>query len=210
MAKEPVKVKVCGLTRLEDAQCAVDLGAWALGFIFYPKSKRLVSAEKVAQIIGRLKKSKAKTVGVFVNPTLDEIGDVLAEVDLTTLQLHGNETAEFVKTVKMMFPGIEIIKATRLGEPLPQVNANFTLLDHADSKDWGGTGQKVDWAAAAKLNIKNLILAGGLDSRNIKEALEKVKPYAVDLSSGLESAPGIKNEMKMIEFFDVIDDEENL
>ncbi len=206
------EIKVCGLTRFEDAALALKLGAWSLGFIFYSGSKRAVTASQVSEILENLKRSlpenQIRAVGVFVNPTLDEIRNVMANVPLQGIQLHGNESVAFCQEVKALYPNLMIIKAARLADYTPQQyhdpSINFILVDHQTDEEWGGTGQTVDWQKASQLKVpshQKLILAGGLDSNNAQDAIFTVQPYALDLSSGLETSPGVKSAEKLNSFF---------
>ena len=118
--------------------------------------------------------------------------------------MHGKETAEFCIQARNRFPNLEIIKATRLGEPVFSFESDYTLLDHGSDQNWGGTGQTVDWKAAHLFKKENLILAGGITFLNALEAMRIVQPFALDLSSGVESAPGIKSQEKLIQFFKTV------
>jgi phosphoribosylanthranilate isomerase len=202
-------VKICGLTRAEDAQLARKLGAWALGFIFYPPSGRFISAGKAAEIIARLPRP-APTVGVFVNQT-DEAIATAQDIRLNGIQLHGDETPDDCRRAKKE-TGCFIIKALRLKTEadLAQIDglagaADYMLLDAAATAEYGGTGKTADWdlAARAVQAYKKIpfILAGGIRADNIVQALHAVKPYALDLSSGVESAPGIKDAEKLAALF---------
>ena len=203
-----MNVKICGLTRFEDAKRAVELGAWALGFIFYPKSKRYISPESVQSILTALPDTAVniKKVGVFVNPSLEELKTaVQTAAAMTAIQLHGNETEAFCQLVKETFPNIEVIKAMKPEAALEiETNADYVLIDHISEEAWGGTGQTVDWKKAAQIHSKKLILAGGLNAKNIKEAIQQVHPFSVDLSSGVEESPGIKSHEKLSEFFKAV------
>jgi phosphoribosylanthranilate isomerase len=201
------QIKICGLTRREDAELARSLGAWALGFIFYSKSPRFILPARVKEILksfeGKSLSSQAiKTVGVFVNPTLDELSEVVTLSGINTIQLHGNESVELIESVRKKFPAHLIIKAFRLEQYVADFPSDYQLLDSASNDAWGGTGLTVDWKKAANLRHPSLILAGGLNAENIAQAIAAVKPFAVDVSSGVESAPGIKSEQKLKSFFE--------
>ena len=197
-----VRIKICGLTRIEDASLATELGAWALGFIFYPPSPRYIEPKKVAQILEQLKNSTIKSVGVFVNPTLNELKDVVATSKINTIQLHGNESAEFCEEVKKTFPLLEMIKAIRIDEPQKSTSlTDYQLIDSISDQAWGGTGKTVDWEKAAKIAGKPVILAGGINPENILKAMKEVKPFALDVSSGVETSPGVKSAQKLRELF---------
>lgn len=190
----PLRVKICGITNLSDALAAVDAGADALGFMFYNRSKRSVTADVVAKITRELPPFILR-VGVFVDPSADQVQETAVRCGLTTLQFHGSETPEFCSQFTL-----PVIKAFRLTDKssldqLGRYHATAWLLDSAVPDQLGGTGQKGDWAlahAATKLG-RPVILAGGLTPQNVKQAVREVRPYAVDVSSGVESAPGRKD-----------------
>jgi phosphoribosylanthranilate isomerase len=196
-----VKVKICGITSAEDALAAVDAGADALGFMFYAPSPRCVTRESAAPIIRRLPPFVAK-VGVFVNPTAEEVRQAIADCGLDTLQFHGEEPPEFCSQF-----GLRALKAFRVQGPetlktLPDYSGVAWLLDSFVAGARGGTGHTFNWdiaAQAAKLGGR-VILAGGLTPENVADAVRKVRPYAVDVSSGVESAPGKKDAAKVRAF----------
>ena len=197
-----VKVKICGITHIEDALAAVEAGADALGFMFYEKSPRNVSAKTAQDIIRRLPPFVAK-VGVFVSAAEETIRKAVAECGLDTLQFHGNETPEFCRK----FAPIKIYKAFRIQnleslQPLPAYETDAWLLDSFAADRMGGTGAKFNWDLAfeAKKLGRPIILAGGLTPENVADAIRGVRPYAVDVSSGVESKPGKKDAMKMQAF----------
>ena len=196
-----VKVKICGITNAEDAVAAVDAGADALGFMFYPPSPRGVTREVAAQIIRQLPPFVAK-VGVFVNPSEEEVRLAITGCGLDTLQFHGEESPEFcrqfgLKTLKAFrVQGLETLKL------LPTYSTMAWLLDSFVAGTRGGTGNTFNWeiaAQAVKLGGR-VILAGGLTPENAAEAVRKVRPYALDVSSGVESAPGRKDAAKVRAF----------
>lgn len=199
------RIKICGLTRAEDAALARDAGAWALGFIFYPKSKRYITPAAAAGIAP----PDAQCVGVFVNQMAD-IDAAVKHLPLFAVQLHGDETPEDAKALRSRFGGA-IIKAFRLqsAADLAQIDgwqhaADYILLDAAVAGQYGGTGHTADWAlaAAAKQAGLPLILSGGIDAANIIAAQDAVAPFAFDLASGVESAPGIKDAAKIKTLFE--------
>ncbi len=199
------RVKICGLTRLEDAQQAQDLGAWALGFIFYPKSKRFVTAEAATAIIPKL---TTQCFGVFVNQT-DEALALAKSIPLSGLQLHGDETPDECRKARANFSGT-LIKALRpkSREDLAVIAAykgivDYILLDAAADGHYGGSGATTDWQLAqdAKVYGVPVILAGGLNPDNIAAAA-KAGADVLDLSSGVEAAPGIKDPAKMKALFE--------
>ncbi len=198
-----VKVKICGITKENDAKLAVSLGAWAIGFILYPKSPRYVSNSRVKEILSSLDRHPYLKVGVFVNPTLEEVKRTVNETGINAVQLHGNETVEFCASVKGAIPGITVIKAIRLGEVDVKVpSIDFYLLDAQSDSEWGGTGKRIDWKAASEFKTRPFLLAGGLKPENVKDALDTVKPDGIDLSSGVEISPGVKSEEKLRSLFE--------
>tara|TARA_B100001123_G_scaffold439904_2_gene577746 strand:+ start:1562 stop:2176 length:615 start_codon:yes stop_codon:yes gene_type:complete len=197
-----VAVKVCGLTRVADAVLAADLGASAIGCVFWDKSPRFVAPSVAARIREALP-SHVAVVGVFVNSSLARIEEVRTEVGLNGIQLHGNETQEFCESLSG-----DVIRAVTLEnendlDDLVELPKSWTLLlDAHDPVRRGGTGRVVNWTLAARLAARRrLFLAGGLKADNIAEAVRMVRPYGVDISSGLESQPGVKCEQLMKEFF---------
>ncbi|BHH83518.1 phosphoribosylanthranilate isomerase [Desulforhopalus sp. 52FAK] len=197
------RVKICGMTRLEDAHTAVSHGVDALGFIFYHKSPRCVELTVAKNIIQSLPPFVDK-VGVFVNASLDEVKKA-AEVGLTAIQLHGDESPEYCAQLREMSICSYIIKAFRVGStstaadfsPYDQVVDSF-LLDTYVSGAKGGTGEVFDWSIVEKLLLQRpVLLAGGLAPDNIKAAIESAQPYCLDINSGVEVSPGIKDPQKI-------------
>jgi phosphoribosylanthranilate isomerase len=189
------KVKICGITRLPDALAAVEAGADALGFMFYEGSKRNLSPAAAAAIIRALPPFVAK-VGVFVNASAETVRAVVAECGLDTLQFHGEETPEFCR----QFAPLKVIKAFRIQDaaslkPLPDFAVDAWLLDSYVAGQRGGTGERFNWelAAQAKELGRPVILAGGLTPENVADAVQQVWPFGVDVSSGVETAPGQKD-----------------
>lgn len=189
------KVKICGITRLPDALAAVEAGADALGFMFYEGSKRNLPPAAAAAIIRALPPFVAK-VGVFVNASADTVRAVVAECGLDTLQFHGEETPEFCR----QFAPLKVIKAFRIQDsaslrPLPDFAVDAWLLDSYVAGQRGGTGERFNWelAAQAKELGRPVILAGGLTPENVADAVQQVWPFGVDVSSGVETAPGLKD-----------------
>ena len=199
----PTRVKICGLTRLEDAQQAVDLGAAALGFNFYPPSPRYIEPEAARAMVQSLP-PLVTSVGVFANET--DAGHVISiarEAGATAVQLHGPGFPELQEllsafTLVVAAPVREGFKAEALGK----FRANAYLLDAFDADRLGGTGRTFDWNAAREAKRYGpIILAGGLTPENVSRAVRVVRPYAVDVASGVESAPGIKDSAKLRAFF---------
>lgn len=196
-----VKVKICGITNLTDAVVAVEAGADALGFIFYPKSPRYISFEDAARIIRELRVSIPK-VGVFVNASREDVLAAQEECQLSVLQFHGDETPEFCAE----FTG-QTWKAFRVNGPetLNQLAAYRTtawLLDAWSPAMPGGTGERFDWdlALEAQKAGRPIVLAGGLTPENVRSAVRRVQPMGVDVSSGVEMAPGKKDPAKVKAF----------
>jgi phosphoribosylanthranilate isomerase len=200
-----VQVKVCGITNPDDARASVDAGAYALGFNFYPKSPRYIEPVQAARIIEQLPKS-VLAVGVFVNESNSEaIQTAVQTAGVRAVQLHGDESPSFCKTLTGLF----VIKALRVDHDFdPAEAATFktdaVLLDAFGAGMYGGSGKIFDWTVAARTKplVKKLFLAGGLNSTNVGQAIITVRPYAVDVCSGVESAPGQKDVKKLSAFMD--------
>jgi phosphoribosylanthranilate isomerase len=192
-------VKVCGITRLTDALHAVRAGATALGFVFWPHSPRYVTPERAAEIIGELPSSMV-TVGVFVNEPLDGIRDVVAKSRIMTVQLHGDEPPAYADGLG--WPIIRSVSVEEANEACPAWPAEtLFLLDAVDPVRRGGTGGQVDWIQAASVARDwRILLAGGLTHENVAEAIAIVRPYGVDVSSGVEHSPGVKDFDKVSRF----------
>jgi len=198
-----VKVKICGLTRCDDAGAAAEAGADALGFMFYEPSPRHVTCAQAAEIIRGLPPFVAK-VGVFVDPTEELVHRAVAECGLDTLQFHGHEPPKFCRKF-----GLKVIKAFRIRDldslqslPAYATDADAWLLDRFVPGQPGGTGARFNWdlALEAKKLGRPIVLAGGLTPENVGEAVRQVRPFAVDVSSGVEAAPGQKDLRKMRAF----------
>jgi phosphoribosylanthranilate isomerase len=195
------RVKVCGITRLDDAISAVDSGADAIGFVFYEKSPRHIKREKAADIAEKLPPFVTK-VALFVNASDEEIRSVLDLVPVDILQFHGDETPEKCRSF-----GWPYIKAVRMYDDvdLLQISGDYfdasaLLLDSFVEGTQGGTGKTFDWSCVPFNLNKRIILAGGLTARNVADAISKVSPYAVDVSGGVEIEKGIKDAAKIEEF----------
>lgn len=195
-----VRVKVCGITRIEDVAACVAAGADALGFVFTPRSKRCV-ADDVAATLARAVPAFVSRVGLFMDQEADEVRRVLATVSLSLLQFHGGETAAFCEQF-----GRPYLKAVAMGGGAdwratvaahPHAAA-FLFDSHAPGAP-GGTGQAFDWSLLAGIDAP-VVLAGGLTCENVAAAVRRVRPWAVDVSSGVEDAPGVKNHGKIREF----------
>ena len=197
------RVKVCGIRRSEDAGLAVDLGASALGFIFWPSSPRFVEPDRAQTIVEGLPPFVA-SVGVFVDQPPDYVEGVARALKLSVVQLHGREAAS-----DYALGGWTIVKAIALGSDTQAESALShvprgvgVLLDAHDPVRKGGTGRTIDWAVASRLaRMRPIILSGGLTADNVRDAIDTVRPYAVDVSSGVESGPGVKDADKLRAFF---------
>lgn len=196
------KIKICGITNKIDAVAATELCVDSLGFVFYDKSKRYVTPPMAEDIINELPAGMAK-VGVFVNETKENVIKIAEDTLLDTLQFHGDEPPEYCRSFS---PKYKVIKAFRLKDKsdLKKVNdydTDYYLFDTYESGSAGGTGKRFDWSILKDFEIlKPMILSGGLDPENVARAIKEVAPYGVDVSSGVESAPG-KKDMKLLKRF---------
>ncbi len=194
------RIKICGITNIEDALAAVEAGADALGFVFYDKSPRFVSPIEVQKIIAELPPFVVR-VGLFVNEPEVQIRRIMAAAELDVVQLHGDEPPE-----NCLFEPLRVIKALRVRdaaslEGADRYQVSALLLDAWCDENYGGTGKSFDWQLAKRLTGKRpLILAGGLNPENVIDAVRLVKPYAVDVSTGVENAPGVKDADKIRAF----------
>jgi phosphoribosylanthranilate isomerase len=202
------RFKVCGLTRFEDAELATELGAWALGTILWPGSERACDPAEAARIAAAMRR-RAEVVGVFVNQPLEEVCGMVEGLNLTMAQLHGDEGPSFCGEVARR-TGAKVIKAARVrsGEDIQHLEAfhtDFHLLDAYKAGRWGGTGDVFDWdlVRARRSNVP-LILSGGLTPENVRDAVAAVHPFAVDVASGTESAPGVKDPEKLRAFAEAV------
>ena len=192
------KIKICGITNLEDAKAAIDFGADALGFVFFRESPRAISPQKAALIIAKLP-AFTTTVGVVVDKPLDEIQNIVNETGIDVIQLHGDESPESCRLQRRVIKGIRV-KSLESLEPLKSYQdlVSAFLLDTYAPHMPGGTGQAFNWDIAIEAkNFGRIILAGGLTPENISEAIRRVNPYAVDVSSGVELVKGKKDLQKM-------------
>jgi phosphoribosylanthranilate isomerase len=203
-AAEPTRVKICGITRVQDARLAEKLGAWALGFNFYKESPRSVSPADAWKIRRKLELT-TEAVGLFVNWKPEVIITLVHALELDAVQMHGDESP---KQVAYCEDDLPVFKAFRVGPRFSMSEfrrfsrATAFLLDSAQRGQFGGTGKSFDWSIAKNAAKKHrIILAGGLTPENVAEAILTVRPYAVDVASGVESRPGIKDPGKLREFF---------
>jgi phosphoribosylanthranilate isomerase len=202
-------VKICGLTRLQDAELAVQMGAWAIGMIFYEGSARRCSLAQ-AQAISQALRRKTQVVGVFVNESLPRVVEIAEQMQLAIVQLHGDEGPSFCAEVARR-TGAKVCKAAQVADAgdvraIERFRVDFHLLDASSETGLrGGTGAVFDWTLLAHRRSRvPLILGGGLTAGNVAQAVATVRPFAVDVASGVESSPGIKDETKMRAFFDAV------
>ena len=191
-------IKICGITRPEDAQAAVDAGANAVGFVFWPDSPRRVSVDVAKRIAA---KTRVTTVGVFVDQPADEVNAIAEEVGLGVVQLHGTESVDYARSIAR-----PVWKALTLDARVDSWPADIViLLDAHDPVRKGGTGRTIDWKRAAEIATRRkVVLAGGLKPENVGEALANVQPYGIDVSSGVEKAPGIKDVGRLQALFEAV------
>ena len=201
-------MKICGLTRPEDADLAVSGGAWAIGMIFFDESPRRVDLETAAAIATENRR-RCEVVGVFVNAPLDDVLATLGSVPLTALQFHGDEGPAYCAEAARR-TGLKVMKAVRAKDThavraLTAYKTDFHMLDAYVPGSYGGTGERFDWElGAAHPGRPPLVLSGGLTPENVTEALAVVSPFAVDVASGVEAAPGVKDPDRMRRFFEAV------
>jgi phosphoribosylanthranilate isomerase len=201
-----MRVKICGVTNLDDAAEAVRLGAWAVGLIHFAESPRVVEQAEAVRIAAAFRR-KCEVVGVFVNPELDEVAKAVEDAGLTMVQLNGNEGPSFCAEVARK-TGVKVIKAVHVASAADVHGAeafrtDFHLFDRKGKGLWGGTGEAFDWDLLAEHRSEvPAILAGGLRPENVAEAIATVHPFAVDVASGVEAEPGRKDHAAMTAFFE--------
>ena len=196
------KIKICGITRLEDAQFCAAHGVDFLGFIFVPDSPRYVEPERAAAIVARL--SGPKFVGVFRDAAPAHVREVARVAQLDLVQLHGSESDDDIREI-----GLPAIKALRVGDTLPDTtsapSAEWLLFDTLDERRGGGTGRRFDWSLlAAYPRTQPFFLSGGINPDNVAAAIDHVRPDAIDVSSGVEVSPGVKHYDKLKTLFERI------
>ncbi len=199
------RIKFCGITRAEDAAIAAELGVDAIGLVFYAGSPRYVTISQAVEIVSNLS-AFVSVVGLFVDAQEAEIREVLDNVQIDCLQFHGDEPPEacrrynkrYIKAIRMR-ENTNVLSVTRRYN-----DADGLLLDayHPDAK--GGTGGRFDWGMVPEVSLLPIILAGGLEASNVRMAIKEVNPYALDVSSGIESGKGIKNKAKMTAFINAV------
>ncbi len=203
-----VRIKICGITNEQDALKAARLGAWALGFIFYKKSPRFISPFKAKKIMDELPPF-VTPVGVFVNHNLGAMRDIINHTGIRVVQLHGDEDHHFCNRLKRY--NVKVIKVFRVGESfdarqLADYKVDAFMFDTLDKDAFGGTGKTFDWRMLKELKSQNvpIILSGGLNSQNVFEPVNELRPYAVDVNSSVEEAPGKKDPKKVQQFIDIV------
>ena len=195
-----MKVKICGITNMDDAYSAISNGADALGFIFYPGSKRYIHPERAKEIIDSLPFFTMK-IGVFVKEVPKTVNNIASTLGLNAVQLHGEEGTDYLERIKH-----PVIKAVRVKdfldvEKLKMYEKYTILLDAFSEKGYGGNGETFDWNKVPEKVMNRVILAGGISEDNLEHVYNKIKPQAVDLSSSIEILPGIKDHAKINSFF---------
>jgi phosphoribosylanthranilate isomerase len=207
-----VRVKICGITNIEDALASCEYGADALGFIFHRKSPRFVEPDVAIEIVKAIPPF-VTTVGVFVDTDANTINDIVKAVGLQVVQLHGNEPPEFCKNINgkiiktFRIKGMRVVNIGRgeqgVNKEMERYNVSAYLLDTFKENIEGGTGITFNWGVARDAaKAGKIVLAGGLTPENIKQAINIVMPYAVDVSSGVEESPGKKDLKKVMEFIE--------
>ncbi len=220
------QIKICGITNLQDAMIAAEAGADLLGFIFYPPSPRYIAPEHARAIVNQLGALNIapQFVGVFVNASLEHMRAVIATAQIDFAQLHGDESADMVNQTRQVsknLSGLAVYKALRPRDAdaarvqietyRGAVNGAVPafLIDAYDAKQYGGTGKRVDWDIARDIaRAFPILLAGGLTSENVADAIRVVQPWGVDVSSGVERAPGLKDHAKVKEFIRAVKSDE--
>ncbi len=199
-----IHVKICGITSFNDAIMATNYGASALGFIFYEKSPRYINPEILKTWISNVP-SSVKKVGVFVNKDVDKVNKIAEELNLGMVQLHGDESPEYCN--QMIRPVIKVFRVNNKFDSnmLKNYQVSTFLFDTYNKENHGGTGESFDWQSILQLNTETpVILSGGLNADNVLEGIEVVKPSAVDVNSGVETAPGKKDEEKIKNLFTIL------
>jgi len=204
------RVKICGVSDPADARRVADLGAWALGMIFWPQSPRACALD-TAEAIGAELQRRLELVGVFVNATLDEIAETVDRCNLSVVQLHGDEGPAYCREVARR-TGAKVMKAVRVRDAaqlhdLQRFHTDFHLLDAYSPRTPGGTGETFDWELARRHpRTPPVVLSGGLDADNVGQAVETARPFAVDVASGTEAAPGRKDPAKLTAFVRAVEE----
>jgi phosphoribosylanthranilate isomerase len=206
VAVDAIRVKICGVARLEDAQLAAELGAWAVGMVFHEPSPRRCELDEAERITAGLRR-RIELAGVFVNRPLEEVGQVADRLGLTLVQLHGDEGPSFCAEVARR-TGARVIKALPIADAgalqsLERFHTDFHLLDGVAEGLRGGGGQPFDWSLLdRRRSAVPAIVSGGLNADNVGEAISITHPFAVDVASGVETSPGVKDPARMRAFFE--------
>jgi phosphoribosylanthranilate isomerase len=205
-----VRVKICGITRREDAELSVEHGAWAIGLIFHEPSPRKADLQVAAEIGAALKR-QVEVVGVFVNRELTEVAEIADACSLSVLQLHGDEGPVYCDEIRRR-TGLKVMKAARVRDAasLQALNAfrtvDYHLVDAHHPDLAGGTGETFDWdLLRARRSKVPLVVSGGLTPDNVGEAIRRIHPFAVDTASGTEASPGVKDPAKVTAFFRAVE-----
>jgi phosphoribosylanthranilate isomerase len=207
MATAP-RIKLCGITSLDDANLAIEAGAWAIGCILWPSSPRACDPAEAARIAAAMRR-RAHVCGVFVNPHLDEVAELVDALGLTMVQLHGDEGPAFCAEVARR-TGAKVIKAATVStqadvQALETFHSDFHMLDAYRPGMRGGTGETFDWELVrARRSSIPLILSGGLRPDNVADAIAETRPFAVDTASGTEASPGVKDPAKVAAFVEAV------
>lgn len=202
-----IRVKVCGISRVEDALLAAELGACAVGFVFWPQSPRFIDPYRAREIVAALPPC-VSPVGVFVNQPVDYVTGVAKLLNLAAVQLHGDEAVEtYARSAHRVIKAVPVSGLFDAASVDAIPGGVTVLLDAHDPVKRGGTGRAIDWSAASRVaRSRRTILSGGLNAQNVRSAVETVQPYAIDVSSGVEAAPGIKDAARLRDFFSVLND----
>ena len=201
------RIKICGITNYYDAKFCINNGVDYIGFIFYNKSPRYISPEKARTIILKLGKAKIRFAGVFVNEKLSEVNHISSLCGLDVLQIHGDENKSFFRNLRKTSDK-RIIKSIRMKDEVSLRNiepfdSDFFLFDSFSKTEYGGTGKSFDFKLIKNIS-KPFFLAGGLNSANIETALKNINPFGVDMNSGVEKSPGVKDHNKILEIIKII------
>lgn len=199
------RVKICGMTRWEDADHAVQSGADALGFVFFPQSPRAIEPSAAQAIVSRLPPF-VSVVGLFVNPSTDEVDRALQSIPAMTLQFHGHEPATLCRSFHRPYLKAIAVQTETDWVAIQEQYGDSAgiLLDRFHPQLWGGTGETFDWTAVPQIDRIPLILAGGLTPENVAKAIATIHPFAVDVSSGVEESKGIKDLQKITQFMNEV------
>jgi phosphoribosylanthranilate isomerase len=204
--KSKTFIKICGITREQDARDALDLGVDAIGLVFFEASPRFVSTEKAIQL-SDLVKNDALIVGLFVNAEAGFVRQVLDHVPLDILQFHGDESPEYCEQFKRSYwKALRVKDSVEVASQIQaHANASAILLDAWHQEQYGGTGETFDWDLIKDLKFsQNLMLAGGLNPQNAAQAIKQIRPWGVDVSSGVEESPGLKSAVLMKQFIEEV------